>query len=219
MTTQETLDYIKEGLKTGSVTEDTVATMFKDLVGFNLASWAGNSKVATDIYTNLLISCGKAGIGLNDLQRNFKIMEAMEDYYLNAIVHDLESNPQAYDTYRTHGIIHIFDVLTMSLNTYQVMQALELPIDLDSVLLAAAMHDTGMSGGNELFLTVDENNVVHIDVKPVQSDGDAIRKSHSYASGNAIIDNFYSLKSFGYSDEQIAKAALIAFAHSKAIQD
>ena len=140
----------------------------------------------------------------------------MEDYYLEAMIGlELDSGSEIFETYRSHGIVHIFDVLTESINAAKAMTDAGIKgIDLKTVMLSAVMHDTGMSGGQQLVLSVVDGKI-KIETKPVQADGGTYRESHSFNSGNAIIESYATLRANGYTDAQIAEAALLAFAHSK----
>lgn len=139
----------------------------------------------------------------------------MKDYYKKARDNLDIKIDDTFDTYRTHGIVHVLDVFTQSLNTYGAFQSAGAEnLSLNSILLASVMHDTGMSGGKQLAVYLD-NEELKIDIlDEVQKSGKNVRESHSYNSGDIILKNADYLQKF-YSDEEIAEAALLAFAHSK----
>ena len=213
---QETLDYVNEGYNSKTLSDNEIYEMFADLVGENLASWRPKKYVAKDLYVKLLSACQEANFGIKDLQKSLDVMEAMEDYYLKAALNQVETGGGIFSTYRTHGIVHVIDVLTESINAYSAVTKAGIKnLDLDTITLAAVMHDTGMSGGKQIVLSVDANNKLVINTREAQSNGTTIRESHSFNSGNIIIENAEALQKAGYSNAQIAEAAILAFAHSK----
>ena len=199
-----------------NLSDKSVQQLFNKLVGSKLASWLPNATSAKEVYINLLTACDEAGIDAKTLSKNIEIMKAMEDYYLDAMGGlNLDTGESVFETYRTHGITHVFDVLTESINAVKAMKDSGVKgIDLDTVMLSAIMHDTGMSGGQQLSLSVKDGKLL-IETQSTQADAGTYRESHSFNSGVSIIENAYSLRSYGYSDAQIAEAALLAFAHSK----
>ena len=207
---------LTEIIKNDQITVETGSEIFKELVGTKLASWSTSDEVSYNLLKNLVLSCDKAGIKISDLSKSIEVMESMEDYYDGARKIDLQVDAGMLKTYRTHGIIHIFDVLTQSINAYTAINGAleESNMDLDTVMLAAVMHDTGMNGGKQIHLDVVDGKLV-INVKEVQSSGTSVRESHSFNSGVDIINEAAALSKAGYSDAQIAEAALLAFAHSK----
>ena len=52
------------------------------------------------------------------------------------------------------------------------------------------MHDTGMSGGQQIHLATDSNGNLIITTENVDSNGKAYRESHSFNSGVNILNEF-----------------------------
>lgn len=199
-----------------SITIEKAATEFKNMIGKNLSSWIPNNQKACQLYKNLIDACNNANIDLSTIKDNTAILEAMLKYYADAKNLNLEKNTKTFETYRTHGIVHIFDVLTQSINACAAFEQAGIKnLSLRTVMLAAIMHDTGMSGGKQLKLSTDSNGNLVIDTVKIESDGDIYRESHSFNSGVNILNEFKVLRASGYSDIEIAEASLLAFAHSK----
>ena len=209
-------DVIEAMVNDGTITKRQVNSILTNLIGNKLASWIPSEEAGYSLYMNLLTACNNAGISMSDMKSNIQIMEAMAKYYEDARTLKVDVEPEYFDTYRTHGIIHIFDVLTQSINSYTAFKNAGINnLSLDTVMLAAVMHDTGMSGGQQIHLTADQNGNLVITTKPTDSSSKAYRESHSFNSAVNILNEFEALKSFGYTDLQIAEAALLTFAHSK----
>ena len=218
MTAQEVLDYFQNGYAVGAISDEQATYMFSKLVGDNIASWSPSPAVSSILYQNLLSACANSNISFGELSQSFKVLDAVKDYYEDAkgLKSKLQSNTDAFDTYRTHGIVHIMDVLTMSINSAKSFADSGVSgMNYKSIMLTAIMHDTGMSGGKQLVLSTDANGKLKIEAMDVQMDGNNVRESHSYNSGLNIISQFDTLSKMGYTDAEIAEAALLAFAHSK----
>ena len=213
---RDALDYITEGVEGGTLTKEDARSFFSNLVGKNVANWALNANISYDLLVNLLEACDAAGLKYSQLSKSLEVMRAAEHYYFEAATLDLETGTGIFETYRTHGIVHVVDVLTESINAYTAMSSAGFKqLDLDTIMLAAVMHDTGMSGGQQLVLSVDDSGKLVIDTMEVQSNGGNYREAHSFNSGVFIIKNAEVLEKADYTKSQIAEAALIAFAHSK----
>ena len=214
ITSQQMLDYIKYT----DIDPNSVEKIFKEYIGKDLADWIPNTETANVLFENLLSACNDANIKQSDLTKSMKLLDAMKSYYADAknIQEYLQSGKGTFETYRTHGIVHIMDVFTKSIEATAAFKNAGVEgMNVDSVMLAAIMHDTGMSGGKQLSLSVDANGKLNIKTIDVQMDGDNIRESHSFNSGVNVIENFETLRKMGYTDAQISEAALLAFAHSK----
>ena len=213
---KEALEYITTGVESGKLSKGDAQTFFGEFVGTDLASWSLKADTSYELLVNLLSACDKSGLEFKQIEKSLNVMQAMEDYYLEAANLDLESGDKIFETYRTHGIVHVIDVLTESINAYTVMKGANAKgLDLDTIMLSAVMHDTGMSGGRQLFLSVDADGKIVIKTDKVQSNGGNYRESHSFNSGVNIIAEAEALMKAGYTDTQVAEAALLAFAHSK----
>ena len=217
---KELNDYIDAAINENLIDNRIVNLVFKELFGSKLSSWMTSQESTKTILYELSLACEKGNISFEKLAKCIDVMEAMEDYYARAKNIDLETDADMLETYRTHGIVHIFDVLTQSINAYSALNDAGLTenginMDLDTIMLAAVMHDTGMSGGQQIHLSVDDNKKLIIKLDNVQSSGNNVRESHSYNSGVDILVEAENLIEAGYSKEQIAEAALLAFAHSK----
>ena len=209
------LQVLTEAIKSNKITIESGEKIFKEMVGEKLASWSPDSKTSYQLLSNLMLSCDRAGVTTSQLRKSLDLMESVENYYDKARKLDVKTGGGIFETYRTHGIVHIFDVLTQSINAYSAMKGAGFEqLDLDTIMLTAVMHDTGMSGGKQIHLDVVDGKLV-ISTTDVQSNGTSIRESHSFNSGVDIINEAAALKEAGYEDYQIAEAALLAFAHSK----
>ena len=190
--------------------------LFNNLVGEQLSSWTLTVESAASLYENLAVACNNAGIQFADLKNSIGIMEAMVKYYEDARVLEVETGGEIFNTYRTHGIVHIFDVMTQSINAYASFNSAGINnLSLETIMLSAVMHDTGMSGGQQIHLTKDAAGNLVITTQQVDSSGKAYRESHSFNSAVNILNEFEALRKAGYTDLQIAEAALLTFAHSK----
>jgi hypothetical protein len=206
---------IEAGIKNGTITKAQVKDVLINLVGDDLGSWVLSDEAGYSLYMNLLTACKNAGISLSDMKTSIGVMEVMAKYYEDARSLKVDVEPEYFDTYRTHGIVHIFDVLTQSINSYTAFKNAGINnISLDTIMLAAVMHDTGMSGGQQIHLTTVDGKLV-ITTKTTDSSSKAYRESHSFNSAVNILNEFEVLRKAGYTDLQIAEAALLTFAHSK----
>lgn len=231
ITIKTALEYMK-GLNSEGKFE-----VFKEFAGEEITRWfdaeaideeavadnngeSGKVKAARS-FTNLLKTCDKAGIEIGQLNKALDTMKLFEPYYDEAAKinkdngKELETNEYQLDTYRTHGIVHILDVLNRSVQTANCLkQAGKLgPGDMESVMLSAVLHDTGMVGGSQISIEVKDGKL-EISVVEAQKDAVTYRESHSYLSGKILLDNAETLQQL-YSPKQIAEAALLTFAHSK----
>lgn len=189
-----------------------------NMLGGDLRSWIPNENSTSKIYGDLLKACDKANLSIEseEITKTIKVLDSMKDYYKRARDELDVRIEDTFDTYRTHGIVHILDVFTQSINTYGVFKDVGAKnISLDAILLSAVMHDTGMSGGKQLKLSTKDGNLVIDVLDEVQKSGKNIRESHSYNSADILLQEAEKLHNIGYSYETIAEAALLAFAHSK----
>ncbi len=120
--------------------------------------------------------------------------------------------------YRTHGVGHIMDVLSSTMDAYYTSQvATGGQVDssyVDTLIVTALIHDTGMM--TDLKSTpVSENGKMTFKISEVKGDkGGTTRSNHSFNSGvNAIILADTIAQHFPGVDP--VEAALVAFAHSK----
>ena len=208
---------IESGLKDGTISKAQVHQLFNEFVGDNLTTWVKDDDAATSLYVNLLTAAKNAGIPLSDVQKSIGILDSMSKYYEEArdgLKDKLETGKGFFNTYRTHGIVHAIDVLTQSMNAYAAFNEVGISnLSLDTIMLSAIMHDTGMSGGMEINFDVKDGVFVpHVKDKATP-DGKIFRKSHAFNSAVNIILKSASLS--GYNDLQIAEAAILTFAHTK----
>ena len=211
---------IVTGLKDGTITKGHVHQLFNEIVGDNLSGWVLTDDAATSLYVNLLGAAQNAGIPLSDVQGCIDILDSMVKYYEDAKVglkDKLTSGKGFFNTYRTHGVVHIMDVLTQSINSYAAFNNAGIEnLSLKTIMLSAVMHDTGMSGGQQIHLAIENGTErLIITTDNVDSTGKAYRESHSFNSAVNILNEFEILRTAGYTDLQIAEAALLTFAHSK----
>ena len=211
---------IEAGIKNGTITKGQVQQLFNDFVGDNLASWVLNEDSSTSLYVNLLESAQNAGIELTEVKSCIGVLDSMSKYYEEArdgLKDKLETGKGFFNTYRTHGIVHAMDVLTQSINSYAAFNNVGVQnLSLKTIMLSAVMHDTGMSGGKEIYFIVNREGKLEPWIKDeANADGGIYRKSHSFNSGVDIILEFEALQKAGYSDLEIAEAAILTFAHSK----
>ncbi|MBQ2872654.1 MAG: hypothetical protein IJE89_01480 [Bacilli bacterium] len=211
---------IEVGIKNGTITKGQVQQLFNNLVGDNLSSWVLDEEAATSLYINLLDASKNAEIQLSDVKECIEVLDSMSKYYEEArdgLKDKLESGKGFFNTYRTHGIVHAMDVLTQSINSYAAFKDVGIDnLSLKTIMLSAVMHDTGMSGGKEIYFVVNEQGKLEPWIKEdAKADGGIYRKSHSFNSGVDIILESEILRKAGYSDLEIAEAAILTFAHSK----
>lgn len=203
----------------GEVLVDYYGSEFRNILGENLRSWIPTINSEINLRTCLVNACSRVGNSISSIKKCFDILNAMSKYYESA--RELESKitekGEIFNTYRTHGVVHVIDVLTQTINSYAAFKNSGIKdMSLDVLTLAAVMHDTGMSGGKQLILGVNKNKEITIDVQEkIDSNGKTYRESHSFNSAVNIINEYETLRKFGYSDLQIAEASLLTFAHSK----
>ncbi len=197
---------------------------FTEILGPDLVEWFPNDKVKFAIYMRLVQACNNANLDLSTISKSTAILSSFIEYYadaknnLNKGKYQFTENANQFDTYRTHGIIHIFDVYTMSINTYNEFQKAGIKgMDIETVSLAALMHDTGMSG--KLEMVTDENSRIKwVDMsEDGRIDAARWRAEHAANSGRIILENAGKLREFGYNDIQIAEASILAFFIQKVI--
>lgn len=212
-----TPEVIEAGIKNGSITKGQVKNLLTDLIGDKLDSWVLSDDAGYSLYMNLLTVCNNAGISVSDVKNSVSVMEAMAKYYENARDNlNVETGGEVFNTYRTHGIVHIIDVMTQSINSYAAFKNSGIgDLSLETIMLSAVMHDTGMSGGQQVKLSLDENDNFIIKTVDIASNGQTYRESHSFNSAVNILNEYEALRNMGYTDVQIAEAALLTFAHSK----
>lgn len=200
--------------------------ILNDIIGQDLYSWVPNIDTANTLFNNLQTACDNAGIDIYDpiVLKSLTTLDAFKEYYVEArsIVennnnttdpNEIVKDAADLETYRTHGVIHIIDVMTQSINCYSAFSKAGINgLDLETITLAAIMHDTGMSGGLEIKINEDTNT---IEVNSATKNAKTYRESHSYNSGVNTLENYQKLQEIGYTDLQIAEASLLAFAHSK----
>lgn len=216
------LEYINNS---HSINEKVIAKYFDSFIGKNLSEeWvkAGDTdKIKTDMYVRLLEFSNQAGITMEQLNKSINILknDSIKKYYQDATKLELQYGGKIFETYRSHGVVHIIDVLTETIDSLQSLKKLGININdeqMDTAMLAAIMHDTGMSGGKQLRLSDNElQGLSEIQITDAQKVGDVVRESHSFNSACITLENYQLLLEQGYSRTQIAEAALLAFAHSK----
>ena len=227
------IDSVNSLIDSGEITSEQVTQFFKKIVGDQFDDWIkDDSKVGYILYANFKKSTERAGLTPDQALKNVDLLRAMIGYYSDARDNlnkptDLKSFRDAYvfnkqashfDTYRTHGVIHVLDVYNMSMETYSEFAKVKSGLDYETIAIAAMMHDTGMSGKFEMVS--DENGkIIWKDMARTTKD-DVLsvgrwRGQHSANSGRIILENADLLREFGYNDLQIAEASILAFVHSK----
>ena len=69
--------------------------------------------------------------------------DSIKKYYQDATKLELQYGGKIFETYRSHGVVHIIDVLTETIDSLQSLKKLGININdeqMDTAMLAAIMH-------------------------------------------------------------------------------
>ena len=195
-------------------------------LGSEAAQWLNDSTNNEQIFETLVKNAEIIGV-----ERLSKLIEVLS---AESVVSKYEearklSQLKNLDTYRTHGIIHVLDVLNSTIESYEAIKEIfEVNSELvnginveEIIYLSAILHDTGMSGGyvygedGTVKRIITESRTINKALEEVDLKGNTLRKSHSYNSAINTWMDIENLKAQGYSEAQIALASLLCYSHSK----